>query len=153
VRLWLVAWWPVVLWAGVIFGLSAIPGTQLPPVDLPQADKLAHLLVYAVLGALALRGVRRNRQAGDRPPDRDKGSDKRSEKPWPLRPGDVAAAVALTTLYGISDEIHQYWTPHRSPDWHDVVADALGGALGSLVFVATRWMKIRVCFMMGRSKN
>ena len=139
-RLWLVAWWPVVLWAAVIFGLSSIPGTQLPPVDLPQADKLAHLLVYAVMGALALRGVRRIRQFDD-------------PQPQTMRKRDLAAAIALTTLYGISDEIHQQWTPNRTPDLHDVVADALGGVLGSLVLVAARWMKIRVCFMMGRSKN
>jgi VanZ family protein len=135
VRLWLVAWLPVALWALVIFGLSSIPGTRLPPVHLPQADKLAHLLVYAVLGALILRGVARHHR-----------------RPRP-RPRDFLTAIALTTFYGISDEVHQHWTPNRSPDWHDVVADALGGALGSLALVATRWMKIRVCLMMGRSKN
>jgi VanZ family protein len=150
VRLWLVAWSPVLLWAAVIFGLSAIPGTQLPPVDVPQADKLAHLLVYSVMGALVLRGVRRNRQISTQA---DQGDQSGRDKQWALRPSDFAAAIVLTTLYGVSDELHQYWTPNRSPDWHDVVADALGAALGSLVFVATRWMKIRVCFMMGRSKN
>jgi VanZ family protein len=135
VRLWLVAWLPVALWAAVIFGLSSIPGTRLPPIDLPQVDKLAHLLVYAVLGALILRGVARRHQR---------------RRP---RPRDFLTAIALTIFYGISDEIHQHWTPNRSPDWHDVMADALGGALGSLALVATQWMKTRVCLMMGRSKN
>ena len=134
-RLWVVAWLPVALWAAVIFGLSSIPGMLLPPVDLPQVDKLAHLLVYAVLGALVLRGV-------------DRHGQRRS-----LRPRDFLLTIAVTTLYGVSDEVHQHWTPNRTPDWHDVVADALGGALGSLALVATRWMKIRVCLMMGRSKN
>lgn len=134
-RPWVVAWLPVALWSAVIFGLSSIPGTRLPPVDLPQVDKLAHLLVYAVLGALVLRAVgRRGQRRG-------------------LRPRDFLVAIALTTLYGVSDEAHQHWTPNRTPDWHDVVADALGGAVGSLALVATRWMKTRICLMMGRSKN
>jgi VanZ family protein len=137
-----VAWLPAVLWAGVIFGLSSIPGTQLPPVDLPQADKLAHLLVYSVLGALVLRGVRRRGPA----PGVAAVDDGRR---W----GDFAVAIAMTTLYGISDEIHQHWTPNRTPDWHDVVADLIGAGLGTVAFVATRWMKIRVCLMMERSKD
>jgi VanZ family protein len=141
VRRWVVAWLPAVLWTAVIFGLSSIPGTQLPPVDLPQADKLAHLLVYAVLGALVLRGVRRWGGAD--------GAAASTRRFWV----DATMAIVLTTLYGVSDEIHQQWTPNRSPDWHDVVADALGAGLGTMAHVATRWMKIRVCLMMKRSKD
>ena len=146
-RLWVVAWLPAVLWAAVIFGLSSISGDRLPPVDLPSADKLAHLLVYAVLGALVLRGVDRGRPPGAKAKAKAKGEAKE------LRARDFVVAIAVTTLYGVSDEIHQRWTPNRSPDWHDVVADALGAALGSLALVAARWMKMRVCLMMGRSKN
>jgi VanZ family protein len=154
VRRWLLAWLPAVLWAGVIFGLSSIPGTQLPPVDLPQADKLAHLLVYSVLGALVLRGVRRKRfDRGATPVDFDVGAGARVGADFRRRWGDFAVSIALTTLYGISDEIHQHWTPNRTPDWHDVVADLSGAGLGALAFVATRWMKIRVCLMMERSKH
>jgi VanZ family protein len=156
VRRWLVAWLPVVLWTGVIFGLSSIPGTQLPPVDLPQADKLAHLLVYSVLGALVLRGVRRNgfkRGGSQIGVGAGAGAGVGAGVGVGWRWGDFAVAIMLTTLYGISDEIHQYWTPNRTPDWHDVVADALGAGLGALAFVATRWMKIRVCLMMERSKH
>jgi VanZ family protein len=156
VRLWFVAWVPAVLWAAVIFGLSSISGAQLPAVDLPAADKLAHLVVYAVLGALVLHGVDRRR-----PPPAEGEAEAKAKATAKatatgqraLRARDFAVAIALTTLYGVSDEIHQRWTPNRTPDWHDVVADALGAALGSLALVAMRWMKIRVCLMMGRSKN
>ena len=147
-RRWLATWLPVVLWAAVIFGASSIPGTQIPAVDLPLADKLAHLLVYAVLGALLLRALQR--PAGARALS---SPDARSAAPpaWSWRQAGIA--VLLATLYGISDEIHQRWTPNRTPDWHDVVADALGGALGTLALVAMRWMKIRACLMMERSKS
>jgi VanZ family protein len=114
VRRRILAWLPVVVWAAVIFALSSIPGTKLPRVDVPMADKIAHLCVYAVLGALGFRAVRLTAPAWSSPPA-------------------VAAAVAIATVYGASDELHQLWTPNRTPDWQDAAADALGGAFGALV--------------------
>jgi VanZ family protein len=127
----------------VIFGLSSIPGTQLPSVDVPQADKLAHVVVYTVLGALVFRALRPRDSSTATAPDG-------APPAWRWRRALVA--IALTTLYGVSDEIHQIWTPNRSSDWHDVVADLIGGGLGTVALVAMRWMKIRVCLMMERSK-
>jgi VanZ family protein len=134
VRRGLATWLPALLWAGLIFGLSSIPGTRLPTVDLPQADKIVHALVYAVLGALILRAL----EAG---------------RPLRRRPATLLLAIALATLYGVSDELHQLGTPGRSSDWQDVAADALGAAAGTIGVVAMRWMKFRACLMMGRSKN
>ena len=48
----------------------------------------------------------------------------------------VIAAGLIATLYGISDEMHQSFTPGRSPDAFDVIADAVGATLGALVCVA-----------------
>jgi VanZ family protein len=118
----------------LIFLFSSIPGTRLPTVDLPQADKLVHAAVYAVLGVLILRILEPGR-------------------PSRLRPLRALVAMVLATLYGVSDELHQLWTPYRSADWRDVVADALGASAGTLGIVAMRWLKFRGCLMMGRSKN
>jgi hypothetical protein len=132
------AWLPAVLWAGVIFGLSAIPGTRLPSLDFPQSDKVVHALLYGVLGALIRRALDRTRSAGS-------------------ARASFLLAVLIATAYGVTDEIHQLWTPHRSADWRDVVADAGGATVGAsrwgLSVVAMRWMKFRGCFMMDRSKN
>jgi VanZ family protein len=108
------------LWATVIFRLSAIPGDALPrlPAGWWNADKFVHGLVYAVLGGLCWHGARRTFA-------RDRGR-------WL----EVLAAVALTTLFGISDELHQAFTPFRSPDAFDVVADAAGALVGAVVCVA-----------------
>jgi VanZ family protein len=130
-----VAWLPVILWAGVIFALSSIPGTRLPTIDLPQSDKVVHALLYGVLGGLLGRAFGRS-GAGGRPA--------RSH---------LLLAILIATAYGVSDEIHQLWTPQRTADWRDVVADAGGATLGALSLVAMRWMKFRGCLMMGRSKN
>jgi VanZ family protein len=125
---------PVVLWAGVIFALSSIPGTQLPAIDLPQSDKAAHAMLYGVLGGLTLRALDRSRASG-------------------RARSHLLFAILIATFYGITDEIHQRWTPQRSADWRDVVADACGATLGAAALVAMRWMKFRGCLMMVRSKN
>ena len=48
-------------------------------------------------------------------------------------------AVLLALAYGISDEIHQSFTPGRSPDVMDVVADTIGAGVGvaAVVLVAS----------------
>ena len=53
----------------------------------------------------------------------------------------VLAATLACGLYGVSDEIHQIFTPFRSPEVWDVVADTVGGLIGALVYVAIarRW--------------
>jgi len=115
-------WWPAGLWAGLIFVLSSIPGTHFPTIEAPHADKVVHLALYFVLGALCLRGVAP--RSGGMPSVRA-----------------VAAAALIATLYGISDELHQIFTPNRSADWHDAAADAVGslaGALGAWALRATR---------------
>ncbi len=130
----LLTWLPVGLWAGVIFTLSSIPGTRLPTIGPPQSDKLVHAVLYGVLCGLLLRAF-----------DRSRGRE--------AVVANALMAILLATAYGISDEIHQLWTPLRTADWRDVAADAAGATLGALSLVATRWMKFRGCFMMVRSKN
>jgi VanZ family protein len=107
------AWRPAMGWAVVIFGLSSIPGTALPELPAAQADKVVHGVVYLVLGLLCGRALRATTRlgAGHR----------------------VALAGLLATVYGVTDELHQLLTPRRSCDWHDVVADAVGGLLGAAV--------------------
>ena len=68
------------------------------------ADKIGHAGAYAVLGALLTLATGR---------------------PW--------LAVLLATLFGVSDEIHQYFVPGRHADVLDVVADAVGALIGALV--------------------
>ena len=47
----------------------------------------------------------------------------------------VFVAALITALYGITDEAHQAFTPMRTPDPFDVVADAVGGLLGAVACV------------------
>jgi len=112
-------WAAVVAWMGLIFYLSAQP--RLPrvmPPGLPQIqDVIGHFTVYAVLAVLvwwALRG------AGIRHP--------------------MLWALAVTVLYGVSDEYHQSFVPNRHPDVFDLTTDFAGAVIALSV---ARWLSVR----------
>lgn len=100
-------WAPAVLWAAVIFYLSSRHTVPVP--DLTGADKACHFAAYALLGFLLARGARASG----------------------LRP---AWAPALGSLYGASDEFHQYFVPGRSCDPADWAADTLGALAGAFLY-------------------
>jgi VanZ like family len=96
------AWLPVIACATLIFVLSGIPSlsTGLGTWDL-GLRKLAHVTIYALLGALLLRALERQ-----------------------------LASVAAGIAYAVSDELHQHFIPGRSGAPLDVVFDALGICVG-----------------------
>jgi VanZ family protein len=104
-------WIPALLWAATIFVLSSFPGSAYPATNLVNADKLVHIALYGLLGGLCARGFVRGSGWGL----------------WPV----LGLAALLSTLYGVSDELHQAFVPGRNSDWHDVVADAVGSLLGA----------------------
>ena len=52
---------------------------------------------------------------------------------------NIILAVAITSLYAVSDEFHQSFTPHRSVEFLDWLADTGGGSIG----VAFYWIIAR----------
>jgi VanZ family protein len=102
-----------VAYAAVLFALSsqARPLSFLPPELLAQ-DKVLHAIAYAALAALLVPGLR---GAG-----------------LPARRA-LLAAIALASLYGVSDEIHQAFVPGRTADVLDWAADTAGAAVGAVV--------------------
>ena len=97
-------------WMTTIYYLSSHP---MPEIDLgfSAQDKLIHLVGYGLLGALLLGAM----------PWREGG----------YRPRHVVFAAMLATLYGLTDEWHQAYVPGRNSDVLDMIADAIGAALGS----------------------
>jgi VanZ family protein len=81
------------------------PGTGLF-AWIPAGDKLAHFLLYAVLGALLAYGRGREGELAH------------------------AAPIAAGVLYGASDEWHQSFVPGRQVSALDWTADACGVAAG-----------------------
>jgi VanZ family protein len=106
----LTVWLPVVAWAVVIFTLSSIPSlsTGLGTWD-TVLRKGAHLTEYAVLGGLLYRAL-----------------------------GREPFALALGIAYAVTDELHQYFVRGRHASPVDVAIDAVGVAVGMLV-----WLRLR----------
>ena len=117
-------WGPVCAYAGLIFYLSSQshPEEQLPSFVVLLSDKVIHVIEYAVLGALVHRGFYW-------------GADV-SWRPWA-----VLLAVLCTSLYGVSDEIHQSFVPFRESSWLDWLADTVGAGIGAAAMarLATLW--------------
>ncbi|MCK5595358.1 VanZ family protein [bacterium] len=106
---------PLILYLILIFFLSSLPGKEIPDVELPYFDKLLHLLEYAVLGFLLMRGL------------------KNSELKFSNISFIIFTAI-FSTLYGLSDESHQSFVPNRDMSLFDVLFDCIGGVIGSIVY-------------------
>lgn len=110
----LVRWSLPIIWMGVIFALSA--QSQLPNLTpgAPGVEEIGgHFIVFAVLALLwwwALRG------AGVRYP--------------------AAWAFVIAATYGILDEFHQSFVPHRTPSVSDWLIDVLGAATALVIIQA-----------------
>ena len=113
----LLYWGPPVVWAALIFFLSSQSGEAFPDVTfVPNADKAAHVLEYALLAGLVARAL--------------------FNYAW--RTHTVSASiVSLVTcfVFGVLNEFHQLSVPDRSFEWGDLGADAVGIGLGILVYV------------------
>lgn len=114
-------WFPVVLYCCIIFGVSSIPGKELPE-SVSLSDKLIHMTEYAILAGLMARAV-----AAD------------NQKPWLMLIWVIA--VAFVAFYGVTDEFHQSFVAGRTSDLNDWVADLTGGSLGAALYLI--WLKIK----------
>src|SRR5919206_4125896 len=103
-------WLPVFAWAAVIFAFSSIPSLSsgLGVWD-TVLRKGAHVTEYAILGALLYRAL-----------------------------AVEALALAVGIAYAATDELHQHLVRGRHASPIDVGIDAVGIALGMLV-----WLRVR----------
>jgi VanZ family protein len=103
-------WLPVFAWAAVIFTFSSIPSLSsgLGVWD-TVLRKCAHVTEYAILGALLYRAL-----------------------------GRETLALAVGIAYAATDELHQHFVRGRHASPVDVAIDAVGLALGMLV-----WLRVR----------
>jgi len=99
-----IAWFLVLFFMAVIFRASAMPGKDIPPL-FPFQDICWHFGIYLILAYFFSRAL---------------GST------W----GQMSVkkiflfTLAFAVLYGITDELHQLWTPGRSATGFDVLMTA-----------------------------
>ncbi len=109
-------WFPVFVYAGIIFYFSNIPGKELPSVWI--SDKIMHLIEYTGFGFLMIRAIDEKRR-------------------FVLRKA-LIYSIIIVLFYGLTDEIHQSFVPSREFSFSDLFYDCFGGLIGGLVY---RWIK------------
>ena len=107
-------WFPVFIYCFLIYLQSSYPSPDSVP-DLPYLDKLIHLAVYALLGILFFRAYMTQ-------------FFKDNIKLV------MTLSIVSSSLYGVSDEIHQYYVVCRSAELMDILADILGSFCGVFVY-------------------
>ncbi len=102
-------WTPVLLYCGIIVYLSSLsyPSKHLPSFFFGLSDKLVHGVEYGILGILLYRAFHQTNRKIE----------------------SIILSILCVVVFGISDEIHQSFVPHRQADLWDLLADTLGGTL------------------------
>lgn len=112
---------PLLFMMGLLFYLSSIPGNSIDMPKIPFLDKFLHAGVYALLAWTALFAV---------------PTEIYSKNPVRIS----LLVIVFCTLYGISDEYHQSFVPHRHPSAFDVLADSIGAGMGAFSWFVLRRM-------------
>ena len=109
-RNFLICWLPLIIYCLAIYIQSDYPS----PEEIPSwtfSDKILHFAAYGLLGILFIRAY----------------------ETLPLRINKILLILMSSgsaILYGVSDEIHQYFVPFRDADIMDVAANTIGSVCG-----------------------
>jgi VanZ family protein len=107
-------WLPLIVYCLAIYIQSDFPASEhLPSFEF--SDKFLHFFAYAVMGVLFYRAYQTL-------PVKD---DSRML---------ILLSVVSASLYGISDEIHQYYVPFRDAEILDAIANFLGAICGVTLY-------------------
>ena len=105
-------------YAGIIYWESS-RDTSSVSLSFPyHADKIAHFVVFGLLCLMTCWSLSRVR-IGERAIYK------------------IILAIVITSLYGMSDEFHQYFTPNRSAEIFDWLADTAGAVTAGLFWQVT----------------
>lgn len=111
--------WFAALAATIVLASSSPMPDYQAAVHFQNFDKVAHFFVFGLLGTLVAR------------------------IPWvqARRPLGIYTAIAVVSIFGATDELHQHFTPSRSMDVWDWVTDTLGAALAVAIYAHWRWYR------------
>lgn len=106
-------WIPVFLYAGLIFYVSSIPGSEVPTIGIDLSP--IHIPEFYILSYLLFRALKTNN--GDKPLT------------------SAFLAIIISTMYGILDEIHQLFVSGRIFSIYDILLNLMG----SLIILFNLW--------------
>jgi VanZ family protein len=87
---------------------------QVAGPNIVNFDKVVHFSVFGLMATLVLR---------------------------PFRSRHVIWAIVIVSLFGATDELHQSFTPGRSMDYHDWIADTLGAITTVTAYAFWPWYR------------
>jgi VanZ family protein len=104
--------WPLAI---ALLVIAASHRPRLASTQVANGDKVVHFAVYGLLATLVARlGVG-----------------------W----RGALVGLAVASAFGVTDEFHQSFVPHRSSDAMDWVADTLGAALAVTLYAGWPWYR------------
>ena len=109
-RNFFIGWLPLIIYCLAIYIQSDYPS----PAKIPTftfSDKILHFGAYGLLGILFFRAY----------------------ETLPLKANKtllILLSIGSATLYGVSDELHQYFVPFREASIMDAVANTMGSICG-----------------------
>ena len=109
-RNFFICWLPLIICCLAIYIQSDYPSSEKIPT-FTFSDKILHFGAYGLLGILFFRAY----------------------ETLPLKANKtllILLSIGSATLYGISDELHQYFVPFRNADIMDGVANTIGSICG-----------------------
>jgi VanZ family protein len=83
------------------------------PVEIQRIKDVAHVTEYGLLAVLLVRAFTGRSY-----------TPSRSQMLW---------SFAIAALYGVTDELHQYFIPQRYPGMDDIIRNTVGAGLGVLL--------------------
>jgi VanZ family protein len=110
---------PLIAWCVFVYTASSIPSPNIPALG-TYSDKFIHFGVFGTLCWLA--HVAFHHQPSNS-----------------LKKYSLLGAFFFTVVFGFSDEFHQMFTPGRTADIFDILADTVGGIVYSMIYLRFRF--------------
>lgn len=117
---------PLILYSVAIFLLSSFPQPDFIDLGFKFWDKLLHLKAFFIYGIFTIAAIA-------------------SLRPMIKNGNLIALVLIIGFLFGLSDEIHQYFVPGRDADIWDLAADTAGVAISLTARNIVREYVSRIC--------
>lgn len=101
---------PLIVYAGLILGVSSISNLKSPQIRFLAVDKVAHFLEYAIFAFLTFRSM--NQLSN-----------------WTRLRTPFLISLLILAIFAVIDESLQSLIPGRNPDVIDYLSDLSGGVL------------------------
>lgn len=106
---------PIIAYSVLIFIISSLSLNEVPSLKIGLLDKLVHFGEYTIYGLLLMLAF----------------ATAKSNK---IVRYSISLSLCVGILFGLLDEIHQYFVPGRTCSVLDLLADVIGVWFGTFLF-------------------